>query len=68
MEEDVLAHPELVDRPYRMVVEYQRPIEPGATITVRRLREDDRLTLWLLLGEEKTVAATISLGPLPIAA
>ncbi len=68
VEDDVLAHPELVDRPHRMVVEYLRPIEPGATITVRRLREDDRLTLWLLLGDEKTVAATISLGPLPIAA
>lgn len=65
VEEDILTHPELVDRPHRMVIEYLRPIEPGSTVTVRRLREEDRLTIWLLLGDEQTVAATVSLGPLP---
>lgn len=65
LEDEVLAHPELIDGPHRMVIEYLRPVVPGSRITVRRLREDDRLTLWLLLGEEKTVAATIALGPLP---
>lgn len=69
VEDEVLAHPELIDGPHRMIVEYLRPIEPGARLTIRRLREDDRLTLWLLLhdpdGDHTRVAATISLGPLP---
>lgn len=69
LEDEVLAHPELIEGPHRMVIEYLRPIEPGSRLSVRRVREADRLTLWLLLhsrdGGDPTVAATISLGPLP---
>ncbi|GAB09050.1 hypothetical protein GOARA_027_00130 [Gordonia araii NBRC 100433] len=69
LEDEVLAHPELIEGPHRMVIEYLRPIEPGASLTIRRLRDGDTLTLWLLLhdeeGDGKQVAATISLGPLP---
>jgi len=68
LEDEILAHPELIEGPHRLVIEYLRPIEPGARLTIRRVREGDELTLWLLLHKpdaDPIVAATIWLGPLP---
>lgn len=65
VEDELVDHPDLVDRPHRLVIEYLRPIVPGSELTLRRRRVDDRLEIWILMGAEKTVAATVSVSVLP---
>ena len=75
IEDELVDHPDLVDVPHRAVVEYLRPITPGTPITLRRVREPERLLVWMLIpapdGEEKAdddglvVAATVSVSVLP---
>ncbi|MFT4201046.1 acyl-[acyl-carrier-protein] thioesterase [Gordonia sp. (in: high G+C Gram-positive bacteria)] len=67
LEDELLDHPELVAGPHRMIIEYMRPIQPGAKLTIRRLLDEDSLTLWMLMDDdgEQKVAATMSVGPLP---
>lgn len=67
IEDELVDHPDLVDRPHRLVIEYLRPIVPGSVLTLRRRRVGDKLEVWILLGEEKTVAATVSVTLLPSA-
>jgi len=72
VEDELVDHPDLVDVPHRVVIEYLRPIVPGTRITLRRIREGDRLSVWLLVpggakGDEQVVAATVVVSPLPVA-
>ncbi len=61
VEDELVGHPDLLDVPHRMVIEYLRPITPGTPITVRRKRIDDCLFVWMLFpghtGELLTAAA-----------
>lgn len=72
VEDELVDHPDLVDVPHRVVIEYLRPIVPGTRITLRRIREGDRLSVWLLVpggekGDEQVVAASVVVRPLPVA-
>ncbi|GAA1479759.1 acyl-[acyl-carrier-protein] thioesterase [Gordonia sinesedis] len=69
IEDELLEHTDLVDGPHRAVIEYLRPIVPGTPITLRRVREPDRLLVWMLIPGEDTpdgtgeqVAATVSVA------
>ncbi|MEE4024174.1 acyl-ACP thioesterase domain-containing protein [Gordonia sp. PKS22-38] len=72
IEDEVLDHPDLVDAPHRAVIEYLRPIVPGVSITLRRVREPDRLLIWMMIPAdgpdaevgELVVAATVSVTKL----
>ncbi|MGC4933973.1 acyl-[acyl-carrier-protein] thioesterase [Gordonia sp. DT30] len=66
IEDELIDHPDLIDGPHRTVIEYLRPIVPGTPLTLRRVREPDRLLVWMMVpaGEdapgELRVAATVS--------
>ena len=63
-EDEVTGRPHLLDRPFRAVIEYLRPIPQGSSVTVRRDHSDDRVAMWMLLDGQ--VAATMALSPLPV--
>ncbi len=68
IEDELVEHPDLVDMPHRVVIEYLRPIVPGTRLLLRRVREGDHLTVWLMMpgtGDELVVAASVVVGPLP---
>ncbi len=68
VEDELIDHPDLVDVPHRAVIEYLRPIVPGTTLTLQRLRDGDRLLIWMLIPDdtgEQQVAATVSVSKLP---
>ncbi|MGC4961788.1 acyl-[acyl-carrier-protein] thioesterase [Gordonia sp. DT218] len=67
IEDELVAHPDLVDGPHRAVIEYLRPIVPGVPITLRRVREPERLLVWMLIpGDDgPAVAATVSVSKMP---
>ncbi|MFT4125026.1 MAG: thioesterase [Gordonia sp. (in: high G+C Gram-positive bacteria)] len=64
VEDELDAHPDLVAGPHRLVIEYLRPITPGTPIWLRRVRESDRLLVWMLIPAAQTgdrqVAASVS--------
>ena len=63
VEDELVEHLDLIDGPHRLVIEYLRPIVPGTPITLRRVREPERLLLWMLIPDddgEDQVAATVS--------
>ncbi|WLP93027.1 acyl-ACP thioesterase domain-containing protein [Gordonia sp. NB41Y] len=65
VEDELIAHADLIDGPHRLVIEYLRPIVPGTPITLRRVREPDQLLVWMLMPsaddpEVLQVAATVS--------
>lgn len=69
IEDELIDHPDLVEGPHRTVIEYLRPIVPGTPITLRRVREPDRLLVWMLIpgddtpdGPAQVVAATVSVS------
>ncbi|MGV9712140.1 acyl-[acyl-carrier-protein] thioesterase [Gordonia sp. NPDC003424] len=70
VEDELQDHPDLVDVPHRAVIEYLRPIVPGTKLTVRRVREPQRLLMWVLMDDavtgEQVVASTVSIVPLPV--
>ncbi len=69
VEDELIDRPDLVDVPHRLVIEYLRPIVPGVTLTLRRVHEPERLSLWMLIpGEdsEPIVAATVTVSRLPV--
>ncbi|WP_440220856.1 acyl-[acyl-carrier-protein] thioesterase [Dietzia sp. MNB45] len=63
VEDELLQHPDLLQRPHRVVIEYLRPVTPGATMTVRRRRAGDLLELWLMV--DGVVAAAVLVTPIP---
>lgn len=68
VEDELVEHPDLVDGPHRVVIEYLRPIVPGTRLILRRVREGDRLNVWLMIpgtGDELVVAASVVVGPIP---
>ncbi|MFM9378340.1 acyl-[acyl-carrier-protein] thioesterase [Gordonia sp. VNK21] len=68
VEDELADHAELLDGPHRLVIEYLRPIVPQTPITVRRMRIDDCLFLWLLIpGDDGglVVASSVSLSRIP---
>ena len=68
VEDELVEHLDLIDGPHRLVIEYLRPIVPGTPITLRRVREPQRLLLWMLIpGDdgEHQVAATVSVTKRP---
>lgn len=68
IEDELIDHADLIEGPHRLVIEYLRPIVPGTRITLRRVREADRLLVWMLIDDadgNETVAATVAVVPLP---
>lgn len=69
VEDELVDHADLIDVPHRLVIEYLRPITPRADLLLRRVREPDRLLVWMLIpdanGAENVVAATVSVSTLP---
>jgi len=63
VEDELLDHEDLLKGPHRVVIEYLRAIQPGATVTIRRRLEDDQLRLWLIDGDQ--VAATVTITKRP---
>lgn len=58
--EDGLAElPELRDAPHRVVIEYLRPVEPGAQLRIRTRRTGDGLALWFLVGDAEHARARV---------
>lgn len=65
VEDELVDHPDLVNRPHRAVIEYLRPIAPDTPITVRRTRDGDRLLMWILTPADDgslAVASTVSVA------
>lgn len=70
VEDELVGHPDLLDVPHRMVIEYLRPITPGTPITVRRKRIDDCLYVWMLIPDDAAAlvtAAAIAVFQIPLA-
>nr|WP_308202020.1 hypothetical protein [Dietzia sp. Die43] len=65
VEDELQQHADLLQRRHRVVIEYLRPVRPGATMTVRRRRAGDRLELWLMV--DGVVAAAVLVAPIPAA-
>ncbi|GAC56531.1 hypothetical protein GOHSU_08_00590 [Gordonia hirsuta DSM 44140 = NBRC 16056] len=67
IEDELVAHPDLLDVPHRMVIEYLRPITPGTPITLRRKRIDDCLYVWMMIPSDDgpVPAATVSVFRIP---
>ena len=65
VEDELQQHADLLQRCHRVVIEYLRPVTPGATMTVRRRRAGDRLELWLMV--DGVVAAAVLVAPIPAA-
>lgn len=65
VEDELQQHADLLQRRHRVVIEYLRPVTPGATMTVRRRRAGDRLELWLMV--DGVVAAAVLVTPIPAA-
>lgn len=80
VEDELVEHPELLEVPHRMVIEYLRPITPGTPIMLRRKRiraakgespATDCLYVWMMIpGDdgELVTAASISVFPIPATA
>lgn len=69
VEDELVDHPDLIEGPYRTVIEYLRPIAPGTRVTVRRRRDADRLLMWIMTaGPDRslTVASTVSVSAIPV--
>ncbi|MGL4305131.1 MAG: acyl-[acyl-carrier-protein] thioesterase [Mycobacteriaceae bacterium] len=60
LEDELTEHPDLVRKPHRAVIEYHRPIAPGAQITVRRRRKNNTLSVWMIVDNQVTTTATVS--------
>ncbi|MFT4085803.1 MAG: thioesterase [Gordonia sp. (in: high G+C Gram-positive bacteria)] len=67
VEDELVAHADLLDGPHRVVIEYLRPITPGTPITLRRARVDDCLFVWMLIPSDDgpVVAATVTVSTIP---
>lgn len=67
IEDELVDHPDLLDVPHRLVIEYLRPITPGTPITLRRKRIEDCLYVWMLIPSDDgpVVAATVSVSKIP---
>ena len=68
IEDELVDHQDLIDGPHRAVIEYLKPIVPGTRLMLRRVREADRLLVWILIGDDfDVVAATVSVTRTPSA-
>ena len=67
VEDELVDHMDLLDGPYRVVIEYLRPIVPGTPITIRRKREDDCLFVWMMIpGDDGlVVGASVTVRRIP---
>lgn len=63
VEDQLDDNSDLLDRPYRAIIEFLRPIPPGAYPRIRAYRTARQLCLWILLDDD-TVAATATVRPL----
>ncbi|PXW35161.1 acyl-[acyl-carrier-protein] thioesterase [Nocardia sp. 348MFTsu5.1] len=64
VEDELVDHEDLVKGPHRVVIEYLRAIEPGATVTIQRRRESDQLQMWLREGDQVSATVTVTKRPL----
>ncbi|MDJ0395849.1 thioesterase [Rhodococcus sp. G-MC3] len=64
IEDQLEDNTDLLTEPHRAIVEFLRPIPPGAHPRIRARRTPRQLCLWILL-EDGTVAATATVQPLP---
>ncbi|WP_209448905.1 acyl-[acyl-carrier-protein] thioesterase [Rhodococcus qingshengii] len=60
IEDELDAHPDLATNPHRAVIEYLRPIAPGAHVTVRRHRAGNELRVWMMVDEQIVTTATVT--------
>ncbi|GAA4743952.1 acyl-[acyl-carrier-protein] thioesterase [Gordonia alkaliphila] len=69
VEDELVDHPDLLDAPHRLVIEYLRPVTPGIEIAIRRKRIDDCLFVWMLIPSDDGLvsAATVSVSLIPAA-
>lgn len=68
VEDELVAHPDLLAKPHRAVIEYLRPIRPNTRVTIRRQRVGDTLFLWVMTPDDAgalQVAASVSVGSIP---
>lgn len=57
---EVLAlYPEVVDRRYRAVVEYRRPIALGESVVLQSVVRDGAVWLWFVVGDEVRAAGML---------
>ncbi len=62
VEERLAWRPELLARPHRVIVEYLRPVEPGAELRIRTRADADGIALWYLVdGAEHARARVLPL-------
>ena len=68
VEDELVDHADLLEGPYRAIIEYLRPIQPGTRVMVRRQRLDDVLLMWIMTPDDAgdlQVAASVSIGRIP---
>ena len=60
VEDELLDHPDLRRHPYRVVIEYLRPIPPGTAVTVRRRRHGGELQMWMSADDRVAAAVVVT--------
>ncbi|GGF23782.1 hypothetical protein GCM10007298_19630 [Williamsia phyllosphaerae] len=60
VEDELLDHTDLTAGPHRAIIEYLRPITPGAQMTIRRRRDGDRLSMWMIVDDQTAATITIT--------
>ncbi|WP_081615211.1 acyl-[acyl-carrier-protein] thioesterase [Dietzia sp. UCD-THP] len=63
VEDELLDHQDLLRGRHRIVIEYSRPVVPGAVMTIRRIRSGDRLRMWMLVEDRVAAAVTVTGRP-----
>ncbi|MFD6217858.1 acyl-ACP thioesterase, partial [Nocardia salmonicida] len=61
LENELASHPDVIEGSHRAIVEFLRPIPPGAEITTRICHQATQLQIWLILDD--TVAASAHVFP-----
>ncbi|MEI4741724.1 acyl-[acyl-carrier-protein] thioesterase [Rhodococcus erythropolis] len=60
IEDELIGHPDLKNSPHRAVIEYLRPVAPHSRMTVRRSREGDRLSIWMIVDDCVSTTVTVT--------
>lgn len=63
VEDELLHHPDLLQRRHRVVIEYFHPVVAGSTMTIRRRRYGNQLQMWMAVDDRLAAAATITSWP-----
>ncbi len=63
VEEVVALRADIVEGPYRAVIEHLRPVAAGETVTLRTGLHEDGLTVWFTVGDHTRAVAWIARNP-----